>query len=330
MDGKLRTLLLEYERKRTNAESRSESRVKEIYKKYPRLAEIEEERSRVGLKAMRLTAYGLDGAKSASEFMKSEFERLRKEENEICALYNIPEDYKEVKYECDMCKDRGVLDEGGKCKCLEQKIIEICYDRSNMKNLLVTQNFDMLDMDVYSDLPGASLSGMSQKELMKENIKLSKMFIENVGSNNGKSLVFQGKSGTGKTYLSSCIANEVIRKGKTVVYKPAGDIVKLVSKMQFGGDYSSEVVSEYNNLLDCDLLIIDDLGTEMVTKFVVSELYTIINSRIISGKKFIISTNLSTNELDKSYTSRIVYRLIESCSFLEFAGANLRVNKYVK
>ena len=105
------------------------------------------------------------------------------------------------------------------------------------------------------------------------------------------------------------------------------DIIKLVSKMQFGSDYGQEVTEEYESIMNCDLLIIDDLGTEMISKFVVSELYYLINTRIVSGKKFIISTNLSTKEIDQLYTSRITYRLAENCSMLPFIGDNLRKKK---
>lgn len=327
LNNNIKSLLGEYSVKRLEAEKRADEEIERIHKMFPRIEEIKCEIDKLGLEATRMVIRNPRKKDEIKLEMEEKIKILSKEKEQICIENNIPLDFGRVKYECEICKDHGILEEGGKCRCLEQKIIETCYDRTNMKNLLEKQNFYTLDENLYSDKENSGGGGITQRELMKNHIRIARKFIDNIDTSEGKNLVFQGQTGTGKTFLSSCIAKEVIDKGMTVVYKSSVDIIKLVSKMQFGSDYGQEVTEEYESIMNCDLLIIDDLGTEMISKFVVSELYYLINTRIVSGKKFIISTNLSTKEIDQLYTSRIAYRLAENCSILPFVGDNLRKKK---
>ena len=322
--SKLRMLLSEYDRKRNYAEDLADDRKKQLYKKFPVLQEIEDERSKIGLRSMkRIIALGGDKEKLKLE-MELEFKELKDKELRVYSDNNIPLDYLEPKYECSVCNDRGILVTGGKCNCLEQKLIEEYYDKSNMKNLLVKQNFETLDEEIYSSDPTSGINLVSQKDIMNTNIRIAKNFAENILNPSELSLVFYGPSGSGKTFISSCIADRAIRKGCTVMYKPCSELLMLASKNQFG-KYEEEIIDEYDKLFSCDLLIIDDLGTELMNKFTVSEIYKIINARIVSGKKFIISTNLNPKQINEQYTSRVAYRLVESCRLLEFSGPNLRI-----
>lgn len=317
---------MEYEAKRNDAEYFASERKKRLYEKIPELQEIEEQRGKVGLLAMRKTVYAGGNVTKLKEEMEMTFKKLREREDEIYRQNNIPLDYLEVKYECKICNDRGILESGGKCKCLEQKIIESLYDKSNMKNLMTRENFETLDRSLYSSEPNSAGNGMSQRELMEENIKQAEEFIENIDNPEKLNLVFYGPTGSGKTFLSSCIAERVIKKGYTVMYKPCSELIQLASKNQFN-KYKEEVSEEYDRLYSCDLLIIDDLGTELNSKFVTTEMYKLINARIVSGRKFIISTNYSPSKINEVYTSRISYRLLEACKMLKFEGNNIRKTK---
>lgn len=327
VSSNIKSILNEYSLKRLEAERRAELEVERIHAQYPRIKEIKEETSRLGLEATKAVIRNPKKKDEIIMEMEKKFKVLNEEKERICIENNIPLNFGEVKYECEVCKDRGILDEGGQCNCLKQKVIQICYDRTNMQSLIEIQNFDTFDINIYSQEMNSGGNNITQRQLMINHVGVAKKFINDIGSAEGKNLLFQGETGTGKTFLSSCIAREVIDSGKTVIYKTAVDIIKLVSKMQFGGDYSEDSMKEYDTIMNCDLLIIDDLGTEVPNKFVVSELYYIINTRIVSGKKFIISTNLSTEEINKVYTSRITYRLAENCSILRFRGDNLRKKK---
>lgn len=325
-ESRLRLLLMEYENKRNDAEYMAAERKKILYEKIPELQLIEESRGRVGLLAMRKVVRSGGNTEKLKEEMEITFKQLGEREEEIYKQNNIPLDYLDVKYECAICKDRGILETGGKCKCLEQKIIESLYDKSNMKNLIMRENFDTMDKSLYSSEPNSAGDGRSQRELMEENIKHAEEFIKNMDDPEKLNLVFYGPTGSGKTFLSSCIAERVIKKGYTVMYKPCSELMQLASKNQFN-KYEEDVSREYDRLYSCDLLIIDDLGTELNNKFFTSEIYKLINARMVAGKKFIISTNYSPAKINEVYTSRVSYRLLESCKMLKFEGNNIRVAK---
>lgn len=325
-ENKIRTLLMQYENKRNDAEYLASERKKRLFEDIPELKEIENKRNKIGMMAVRMVTRSGISIESAKNEMEKEFKVLRDREEEIYKEHNIPKDYLEVKYECNVCNDRGILEQGGRCKCLEQKIIEDLYDKSNMKHLISRENFKTLDKTVYSDAPNSGGNGITQRELMEENIRHAKEFVNSVDKADSLNLVFYGATGTGKTFLSSCIASSVIEKGYTVMYKPCAELIQLASKNQFG-KYEEGVNDEYERLYTCDLLIIDDLGTELNNKFVTGEIYKLINARIVSGKKFIISTNYSPSKINEEYTSRVSYRLLESCKMLEFRGDNIRLTK---
>lgn len=323
VEDKKKEILRGYQFKRDEALREAEDRKKKLYSKYPVLKEIEDQINKIGLETTKQMLRGEVSKEEAHKVFEEKFEKLTKDRERCYTENKIPLDYIEPKYECNDCQDTGMLDTGKKCRCFEQQLLEDVYMLSNMKVLLETQNFDNLEMDVYST---KVIGGKVQRDIMIENIKNAKKFINNISDGKEKSLLFYGPTGSGKTFLSSCVAKEVLDSGNTVIYTTISELVDL-ARLHVFGDIDKEVNERYDMLLTCDLLIIDDLGTELINKFVVSELYKIINSRLINSKKVIISTNLELKEIYSQYTGRIFDRMIEGYKMLEFVGPNIRKKK---
>lgn len=320
-----RMILMDYEKKRDKAERDAEYRKKDLYLKIPELESIDSEISKVGMKISRAVLFQKMSKEDAAKLCEESMGKLRGRKEQIYRENNIPSDYLEKKYQCGKCKDQAVLPNGEKCSCYTQQIIGQIQGMSNMENLLEFQNFQTFDDKIFDDK--IDDSGQSHLARIKRNVKISREFIENFTTPSQKSLMFLGPTGTGKTFLSSCIAKEIIDSGETVVYKTSQDLIKLAKNANYkwNDDESSNI---YEVVLGCDLLIIDDLGTEIEGKMSTSEIFNIINSRIVSGKKMIISTNLGLKEIEQRYTERVYSRIVENFTCLGFKGNDLRVGAY--
>ena len=213
------------------------------------------------------------------------------------------------------------------CNCLKQEIFNIEYNKSNIANL-DKQNFDNFSLDKYSDQIDAKKykSEISPRDNMKLIKDICLDFIENFDNPNEKNLLFSGTTGLGKTFLSSCIAKEIIQKDKTVLYQTAPIMLDMIIDNKF--NKNNQIENTYKNLLDVDLLIIDDLGTETLNQLKFTELFNIINTRLLNQnnkcKKTIISTNLNLQILNEKYGERITSRLIGNYNICRFFGEDIR------
>ena len=324
----LSTLLKDYERKRLYAEKDLEIRKNKLYTENPRLQEIDDELSKIGIS----TAKSLIMSNSVDllNTLNNKVNILKAEKAEILKKLNLPEDYLLPNYSCKLCNDTGYIKNNYNstmCNCLKQEIFNIEYNKSNRANL-ENQNFDNFSLDKYSDSVNkekynSEISPREKIELIK-NICMN--FIENFDSPTEKNLLFTGNTGLGKTFLSSCIAKEMIDRDKTVLYQTAPIMLDMIIDYKFNKNNSSEIT--YKNLLDVDLLIIDDLGTESLNNMKFTELFNIINSRLLNQNnrclKTIISTNLSLPILNKTYGERITSRLIGNYNICRFFGEDIR------
>lgn len=315
----------DYDRKRMNAVSQAEDRKRILESRFPEIFEIEQEIKTVGMSIMKKVLTKGVSREEATKECEKRMEELKEKKYKIYSDNKIPFNYTDPIYECCLCNDTGMLENGKKCKCYEIQLIEETSEASYMKNLLETQNFESMDMNIFSK--EKNKEGISQLDIMNSNVGVAKEFIDKFNEKESFSLLFYGETGVGKTFLSSCIAREILNKGYTVIYKTSSQIIDLAKAITFTNSSSDRTKEEYSFLESCDLLIIDDLGTEMANRFVVSEIYKIINLRLVAGKKVIISTNLNLKELNDIYTDRVFYRLIEGYKMLEFVGPNLRLEK---
>lgn len=257
---------------------------------------------------------------------RTEVEALRGERVRLLASLNLPENYLEPIYTCEKCRDSGYV-LGKPCTCLDAR----CRAESAkaLSSMLDTrgQCFESFDLEKYDDAPLPE-QNTTCREAMREVFGLCRDYADGFGADS-PSLLFRGGTGLGKTFLSASIAKVVSEAGFSVVYDSAVAVFDAFETQKFdrGGELSEAVNTRVRRYLDCELLILDDLGTEMTTAFTNSALYTIINSRLLSGGKTIISTNLSSDELCRRYTPQIVSRL-EGCYMrLNFFGADIRQKK---
>lgn len=324
----LTDILKDYEKKRNFAEKDLEDRKKKLYEENPRLQEIDNELSKLGISTAKNLITKNDPALLNN--LQKQTELLKEEKLNILTKLNLPEDYLKPKYSCTFCNDTGyIIDNYSSkmCNCLKQQIFNFEYNKSNIANLQA-QNFDNFSVDIYSDTPDKERYNSDISP--RENIKLIKdicdNFIKNFDNPNEKNLLFTGTTGVGKTFLSSCIAKELIDKGKTVLYQTAPIMLDTIIDYKFGKNNISDTT--YKNIFDVDLLIIDDLGTESMNELKFAELFNIINSRLLNQTnkcyKTIISTNLNLPMLNKKYGERISSRLIGNYNICRFFGEDLR------
>lgn len=328
-DSKLRQILLKYERRRDNNDYALQRRKQEVYDKIPEIKKIDEEISKTGLKLTR--AVLLDPKKREQLVLESKnnMDSLKKQKEEILSQYGIPLEYLELKYYCDSCKDKGFLSNGEKCNCLKQEIINEAYKMSNLDRLLNKENFSNFDVSIFSNAKSEN-STISPRENILTILSICENFVLQFENDNEENLLFYGTTGLGKTFMCNCIAKELLDKGFVVIYQTSFKILDILESYKFkkGNDIINE--ENYKNLFECDLLIIDDLGTEVTNSFTNSELFNIVNSRLVEGKKTIISTNLSPMEIGKVYTQRTLSRILDSFRVIKFVGNDLRWESKIK
>ena len=322
----IRSILREYDLKRTAKENEAEYRKEMLYKKNPELDELEREIGFIGIRTLKAsrTLTNEDRLKVNLK-MQEDMQQVRKKIELIYSKLGLPENYLLPDYDCKNCNDTGFLKDGSKCSCLKQRLIGSAYKQSNLDALLGKQNFDTFNIERYSEvIPHGS--NESPRQRMANILSLVNNFVDNFDESNGENLLFVGPVGVGKTFLSSCIAKKIMDGGRIVVYQKIRGILEKAQECTFNKNVDPLVKEAYDSLYNCDLLIIDDLGTEMVNSFVVSEVFNLIDTRIIYGRKTIISTNLDSSQIGEIYTERVFSRLLGNYRYVKFIGEDLRIH----
>lgn len=321
MKSNISEILEGYESLRFENERLQRQRIEEIYSKLPSIKKIDEKINSIGFDIasgiFKLSKEGL----STDDFINSkrkEIESLKQEKAILLTESGFAPDYMEIKYKCDQCKDTGYID-SRKCNCLKQKLINLYFKQSNLSSILQRENFSTFNTEYYSTVKSESY-GKSPKDNIIE-IKARCVDFCETFDEHDNNLLFTGGTGLGKTFLCNCIAREVLKKGKSVVYNTSTTLIDNVRNIKYGDLDKSKL--DYT--LNCDLLIIDDLGTENTTQSSQSEIFNIINERLLRKKKTIISTNLSLGELQVRYHQRIVSRTVGSFNLHEFFGNDIRI-----
>ena len=326
----LSTLLLEYDQKKRRAELDLERRKEELYKKIPRLQEIEIELNNFAINTAKSI---LIGGNSSLENLNKKVSELKLEKEKLLKENKISNSYLEPYYDCSICKDTGYIQvensASSLCSCLKQKLLDISYNKSNISNLS-KENFDTFNSNIFSEKaePEKYKINISPRQNMIT-IKAKCMeFVESFDNPGTHNLLFTGNTGLGKTFMSNCIANELIKKGKNVLYQTAPVLLETVIDNKMNKYKNSSQDDFYKNVLEADLLIIDDLGTECLNSMKLSELFTILNTRLLNLNnkvtKTIISTNLNINNIFKNYEERIGSRIAGFYDIYYFFGDDLR------
>lgn len=330
-NSNLKNLLLEYEKKRLNAIHDAEQRKLELYKQLPELQEVDDKLSLESIKISKQLL--ISNNSELLNNLNEKIEKLKSRKEELLKGIGKDLNYLNPKYECSICLDTGYIAsnyQSNMCNCLKQKLFDIEYNKTNISNL-DKQNFNCFDSTLYSE--AVDIKKYHNNISPRKNINLIKdiclKFIENFDDANEKNLLFTGNTGLGKTFLSSCIANELLKKGKTILYQTAPLMLDAIIDYRFGKNNTSKNL--YDNLLSVDLLIIDDLGAEFMNAMKSSELFNIINTRLLNSDKkvikTIISTNLSLDNLFSVYDERIGSRLVGNYNICYFYGDDIRFKK---
>lgn len=323
----LKYVLKQYEQKRFKALEDLEKRKNDLYKKNKRLQEIDMELSNA---AINFAKSILNSKENSISLLEEKKEKLKKEKLKILNSLNLDEKYLEPHFECSICNDTGYINNGLKsimCNCLKQELFNIEYNKSNIGNL-EKENFENFNENLYSEEINHDKYriNISPRENIKKIKNIAINFINNFENPDEKNLIFIGNSGLGKTFLSNCIANEILKKNKTVLYQTAPVMLDEIINYRFGKSNSNQNIIE--NLLNVDLLIIDDLGTENINSMKFVELFNIINTRILNQNKkitkTIISTNLSLQNIYSIYDERIASRIVGYYTVCKFYGDDIR------
>lgn len=314
-DGKLlaraRTAL---DRIRTNNETEHQLRLAAAYAARPEIRRCEEEMRAQMTELVRITLARESDSAEKIEKLKEENLRLQTRRRELLRALGHGPDWLDPIVSCKKCGDSGVYG-GGVCDCLKK-----LYNAELTRDVGVLlqngdESFEKFDLSLYE---GAA------RETMKSVFEIAKNYADHFSPASGN-LLFQGGTGLGKTFLSACVARVVAQKGFSVCYDSASAVIAAFEAQKF--DRSEEADARVRRMLACDLMILDDLGTEMATPFADSALYTLINTRLNEGKNTIISTNLGYDELERRYTAQIFSRLRGSFERLPFVGRDIRLIK---
>lgn len=330
----LKLILREYETKRNRAIREAEAKKRELLSINPRLSEIETQLANISIQTAKtmLQSESSEQKKLLSDFKKQSTE-LIKEKNKFMKELSKDSNFLKPHFECKSCKDTGYIEKNGTssmCNCLKQRIFNTFYNQSNIGNL-EKENFKKFNLNIFSSEKNAEKykSKISPRENMEIIKEKAQNFIENFENPDEKNLLFTGNTGLGKTFLTNCIANEFLSAGKTVLYQTAPVMFDEIIDAKFGKENSKFDLMK--NILTCDLLIIDDLGAERTNELYLTELFTIINTRLLNQNnkitKTIISTNLTPEEIEKLYTTRILSRIAGYYRILRFFGEDLRFRK---
>lgn len=299
-----------YKEKQLNNEALLSEHIKEIDEKLPEFKELDEEIATYSVASLKSI---LGGEGESLEEIKGKIDSLTKKKTELLVASGYPSDYLELKYECPDCKDTGYIGDS-KCHCLKQTIISMLYQNSNIDSILASDNFENLSYDYYD---GENL------QRFKHTVEQSREFIQNF-DRDYQNLMFYGTVGTGKSFLTGCIAKELLDSGHTVIYFSSTELFKTLSDIMF--DKADRIIlsSMRDDIYKSDLLIIDDLGTELLTNAVTTQLFSLLNERHLNRKATIISTNLELQDIQERYSERIFSRLLERFSFYKFSGPDIR------
>lgn len=306
-----------YEKIRTDENRKLMKRREEIKNKYPEILELD---TTIQKLCLNLSMAALRGITDQNELnnIKEEITDLRAKKYEMLVSHGYNPDYLNLHYNCPKCKDTGFIGIE-KCSCFKSKLIKLYYKDSDLEEAVKTNNFKNFNINLY---PNHKLN--DERYTPRKNIEdileyITGEYLPNF-KNSNTNLLFYGNSGTGKTFLSWCIAKELLDKGYLVIYKTSDELIK---------DLRSIALENNSTLLDllinCDLLIIDDLGAEQVTDFATNELFNLINKKLLNNKKMLISTNLSLLEISNIYTTRLYSRLLGNFKLFKFYGDDVRI-----
>lgn len=306
-------IMRSYEEKQRIARHQLEHNTEMVYQKIPTYEALDRQIAIISIEQGKKL---LSGEANALSELKQHLKELSVQKASLLRKNGFPENFLSPVYECDKCQDTGYI-ANKKCSCFREAEINLIYEQSHIKTLLETENFNSLSYDYYA---GEDL------EKFTKAVQICQNFVKSFNKDY-RNLFFYGTVGTGKSFLSCCIAKELIDIGNLVIYFSASQLFDILSKSTFDKDSAEAASGISEDICNCDLLIIDDLGTELTNAFVSSQLFSCLNNRHLRKKATIITTNLSLGELRDRYSDRIFSRITSNYDICKLTGRDIRMQK---
>lgn len=313
-----------YQQQQFQDKHEQDRRVEEVYERIPAIPALDEAiRTAAVASARRL----LDGNQEALKELREEIADLREQKALLLKAAGYPEDYMELHYQCKDCQDTGYAD-GKKCHCFKKAKMRLLYAQSNVDEIVKRENFQTFSYEYFDDSYIEPVIGRTVASYMKQVVEHCQEYVRKFPQEHGN-LLFTGSTGVGKTFLTNCIAKELIDRYYSVIYLSSNELFDVFSKTKFEYQAEEEMKDLYQYILECDLLIIDDLGTELNNSFTSSQLFYCINERLLAKRSTIISTNLTLNMMRDVYTDRVTSRIMSSYAVIPLYGGDIRLKKRV-
>lgn len=307
------TIMRAYEEKQRIARHKLENNTETVYQKIPAYEDLDKQVASISIEQGRKL---LAGEPNAMTDLRRRLKEISTKKAALLRENGFPEDFLTPIYECKECQDTGYI-ANKKCSCFRAAQINLIYEQSHIKNLLQTENFSALSYDYYA---GEDL------EKFTKAVQICQNFVKTFCLDY-RNLFFYGTVGTGKSFLSCCVAKELMDQGSLVIYFSAAQLFDTLSKSTFDKESKEASSGISDDICDCDLLIIDDLGTELTNAFVSSQLFACLNNRHLRKKSTVITTNLSLGELRDRYSDRIFSRITSNYEVCKLTGRDIRMQK---
>lgn len=327
-NSQINAILKEYDNKRFRHKAILDERTAKIYRELPEYRRIDDELISTSAAFARQAILDPDNfdLQSHQEHINS----LTRKKKHILTSAGYPDNYLEMEYDCLKCRDTGYID-NKPCTCFRQATINMLYSQALINTAINTQNFSTFDYSLYSrDHVDPQLNVTPYDNIMGV-VKVCNNFVKQLDipyeERNFKNLLITGNTGVGKTFLSNCIAKAALDEAHSVVYITAQELFNILDKAAFNKDDDEESDAKLDNIEQCDLLIIDDLGSEFATRFTTSAIYSCLNERLLKGLAVVISTNLDFENLLINYSERVYSRIIGEYTPLIIVGNDIRYNK---
>ncbi len=319
---KIDAVLRDYDLTQAANKRKTDLRRSEVYSRVPQIKEIDDH---IAEDSVNWLASSLADAESDLTALHERVTSLVKRKEELLARAGYPADYLDPVYTCSICKDTGYV--GNKrCSCFMKKLSDIMFSESNLKNAVPTENFSTFNYAYFSDTVPKDRQ-LSPRDNIKKAVEKARNFVHNFDSE-FKNLLITGNTGTGKTFLCNCIAKELLDSGHSVVYQTEYELFDALVAHTFSG--SDPVVGyKYECIAECDLLVIDDMGTGFNNSLTNTEFFRILNERLLNRRSTLISTNLHFEDIQNNYSERVLSRIIGSYDFIELYGADIRKLKKI-
>lgn len=321
------TILREYDRRRFENKHILDQRTEEVYTAIPEYRQLDQDIVTASVSYARELLRQTDRPDSPLEDLEQHNRFLSEHKRKLLIGHGYPSDYLDPVYTCPDCQDTGYID-GRKCHCFKQAIVDLVYSQSNLKHVLCRENFRTFSFDYYSKDYIEETTHLTPYDNMQKVHRICRHFTDTFDASY-ENLFLYGNTGVGKTFLLNCIAKELLDSAHTVLYFSAPAFFEVFEKNKFGRNDNTASIAEeqFQYIFDCDLLIIDDLGTELNNSFISSQLYQCINERHLQQKSTVISTNIPWNDMGRHYSERVFSRITSDYTLLKIVGDDIRLKK---